>query len=76
VTTAKLIDIQGMQGIQLPPEFSFEGSMVTIRKVGDAVILEPTKPQSWPEGFFAEIRIADPAFTRPDQGQAPAAPVF
>jgi len=27
--------------------------------------------EHWPEGFFDEIRIDDPAFVRPAQGQAP-----
>ena len=29
-------------------------------------------PANWPPGFFDEIRIDDPAFQRPAQGEAPA----
>jgi hypothetical protein len=39
------------------------------RREGEAVILEPVKPSSWPPGFFVRIRIDEPAFTRPEQGQ-------
>ena len=28
--------------------------------------------RNWPTGFFEEIRIDDPAFQRPAQGEAPA----
>jgi len=29
-------------------------------------------PRVWPTGFFDDIRIDDPAFVRPAQGEAPA----
>lgn len=76
MTTAKITDVQGLQTVTLPPEFNFAVPFVSIRKVGDAVILEPAKAKTWPEGFFDEIRIEDPAFTRPDQGAMPPAPNF
>lgn len=28
-------------------------------------------PAAWPAGFFEEIRIADPGFERPSQGEMP-----
>lgn len=28
-------------------------------------------PVAWPAGFFEEIRITDPAFVRPGQGEMP-----
>ncbi|WP_254511601.1 antitoxin [Anatilimnocola floriformis] len=74
--TAELIEVHGLQAIQLPNEFRFNGSSVSIRKAGDAVILEPLKPSHWPPGFFEAIRIEDPAFERPDQGEMPPAPIF
>ena len=40
------------------------------------LILEPLKPTAWPEHFFENIRIDDPAFARPDQGLTPPAPVL
>ena len=30
------------------------------------------RPAAWPAGFFDEIRIDDPAFQRPVQGEVPA----
>lgn len=73
MTTAKITDVEGIQTVTLPPEFSFTVPVVSIRKVGDAVILEPAKGKAWPEGFFDEIQIEDPAFTRPEQGPMPPA---
>ena len=71
---AELIDVAGSQAVKLPDEFRFQGNSVAIRKAGEAVILEPTKPACWPPRFFEEIRIDDPAFQRPEQGSTPAAP--
>ena len=34
-------------------------------------VLEPIKSKTWPAGFFDAIHIADPAFSRPAQGQLP-----
>ena len=67
--TAEVIDLEGVQVVKLPDEFRFIGARVSIRKTGDAVILEPMKPDAWPAGFFDQIRIDDPAFGCPDQGQ-------
>jgi virulence-associated protein VagC len=72
--TAKVIDVHGVQAVMLPDEFRFSGSSVAIRKAGDAVILEPVRSDAWPIGFFDQIKIDDPAFVRPEQGQMPAAP--
>lgn len=74
--TVEVIDIQGVQAVKLPDEFRFCGPSVSIRRAGDAVILEPVKPASWPPGFFDEIRIEDSAFQRPEQGQTPPAPTL
>lgn len=63
-----------VQAVKLPDEFRFCGPSVSIRRAGDAVILEPIKPTAWPAGFFEEIKIDDPAFQRPEQGQTPPAP--
>lgn len=71
---AEIIHTNGTQAVKLPEDFHFEGDKVSIRREGDAVILEPIKPASWPAGFFDRIRIDDPAFGRPEQGQVPPAP--
>lgn len=77
--TMKIVEIvetsQG-QTVQLPDEFRFAVRSVTIRRAGNAVILEPLRPAEWPEGFFDSIYIDDPAFVRPDQGPMPPAPAF
>jgi virulence-associated protein VagC len=72
--TAEVFDLHDEQVVRLPEGFRFTSSTFSIRKEGDAVILEPTKPQTWPAGFFEAIRIDDPAFERPDQGSLPPAP--
>jgi virulence-associated protein VagC len=74
VKTAEVIDLHGEQVVKLPDEFRFDGTSVTIRKAGDAVILEPIRPTAWPAGFFEEIKISDPAWERPEQGSTPPAP--
>ena len=76
MSTAEIVNIGGSQAVKLPEEFRFNASTVSIRREGEAVILEPVKPQTWPEGFFEAIRIDDPDFVRPDQGQLPPIPPF
>ena len=57
---AKLFRHGGSQAVRLPKAFRFDGEEVTVRKEGDAVILEPVKvfrpktPEEW-EAFWAEI---------------------
>ena len=72
--TATVVQTTQGQAVQLPDEFRFESSTVSIRREGEAVILEPIGPSRWPEGFFATIRIDDPAFARSEQGFTPPAP--
>ena len=72
--TAEIFHTDGTQAVKLPDGFRFEGDTVSIRREGEAVILEPVKPATWPLGFFDSIRIDDPAFARPEQGQVPRAP--
>ena len=57
---AKLFRHGGSQAVRLPKAFRFEGEEVTVRRVGDAVILEPVKvrklntPEAW-DSFWAEM---------------------
>ncbi len=74
MTTAEICRHDGVQSVTLPDEFHFNVDKVSIRREGDAVILEPVKAASWPPGFFDSIRIDDPEFARPDQGLVPVAP--
>ena len=57
--------------MRIPKELRFEGREVSIRRLGDGVLLVPVKASTWPEGFFESIRIDDSNFTRPDQGEVP-----
>ncbi len=72
--TVELVETDRGQTVPLPEEFRFSTRTVSIRRDGEAVILEPVKPAHWPERFFDAIRIDDPAFVRPDQGPTPPAP--
>ena len=44
------------QAVRLPKEFRFKGSEVSIRREGDAVILEPIKQRAWPRGYWERLR--------------------
>ena len=59
------------QAVRIPKELRFEGREVTIRRLGDGVLLVPVKASTWPEGYFESIRIDDENFVRPDQGALP-----
>jgi antitoxin VapB len=72
---AKLFRHGGSQAVRLPKAFRFEGEEVTVRREGNAVILEPVKvfkpktPAEW-EAFWAEIdALSDGEF--PDREQPP-----
>lgn len=72
--TVELVETSRGQELRLPEEFRFASRTVSIRRQGDAVILEPVKAAGWPERFFEDIRIEDPAFARPPQDSTPPAP--
>jgi len=55
------------QAIRLPKEFRFEGNMVSVRREGSAVILEPLR--EWPAGYVESFVGVPDDFERPDQGQ-------
>jgi antitoxin VapB len=44
------------QAVRLPKEFRFKGSEVSVRREGDAVILEPIKQRAWPRGYWERLR--------------------
>jgi virulence-associated protein VagC len=72
--TVEVLETDRGQAVPLPEEFRFATRTVSIRRDGEALLLEPVKPARWPEGFFEAIRIDDPAFVRPEQGPTPPAP--
>ncbi|MFC1707316.1 antitoxin [Planctomycetota bacterium] len=59
------------QAVRIPKAYRFNAEEVSIRKEGEAVILEPIKAADWPRGFFRRIHIADDSFARPSQGTMP-----
>ena len=67
---AKVFYTGRSQAVRIPRDFRFKDQEVSIRREGEAVILEPLRKQTWPSGFWSHIRIGDPAFSRPDQGAA------
>ena len=66
--TAKLIESKDGQTVQLPQGLRLPGTEVLVRRQGAGLVLEPVRPSAWPEGFFDSIRIDDPLFERPPQG--------
>jgi antitoxin VapB len=72
---AKLFQHGGSQAVRLPKAFRFEGSEVTVRRDGDAVILEPVKKSRPPtleemDAFWAKIDSLGGA-DFPDREQPP-----
>jgi antitoxin VapB len=53
---AKLFRNGRSQAVRLPKEFRFLGQEVSIRRDGDAVILEPIKRRNWPAGYWERLR--------------------
>lgn len=71
MSTATVIDEGGVQTVRLPQGFHLPTSSVHVRHEGDAIVLEPLRPTTWPADFFEQIHITDPTFTRPPQGTLP-----
>jgi antitoxin VapB len=70
MSTAKVFYTGNSQAVRIPRAFRFRDREVSIRREGEAVVLEPLRKRSWRRGFWRRIRIGDKAFTRPDQGVA------
>jgi antitoxin VapB len=62
---AKLFWNGRSQAVRLPRAFRFEGAEVSIRREGDAVILEPLCKRPWPEGYWESLEPLDEDFQRP-----------
>jgi antitoxin VapB len=66
---AKLFQNGRSQAVRLPREFRFEGDRVRIRRVGQAVLLEPLTPD--PEELFRRLdELNSEPF--PSRGKQPA----
>jgi virulence-associated protein VagC len=55
VSRAKLFQNGRSQAVRLPKAFRFKGDEVTVRREGEAVILEPVKKRDWPKGYWARV---------------------
>jgi virulence-associated protein VagC len=73
---AEVIESGGFQTVKLPQGFRIAASSVAVRREGDVLVLEPLPPATWPRDFFDRIRIDDPDFERPSQGEVPAVPAI
>ncbi len=76
-TVAKLFRNGRSQAVRLPKEFRFEGDRVSVRRVGDAVVLQPVISDV--EEWFAKMdRLnAEPFFVRGrKQPKAPRRKIF
>ena len=73
MTHAKLFRHGGSQAVRLPKAFRFEGEEVTVRRDGDAVILEPVRIMSprhaeeWDAFWASSMRIGDGDFPDRDE---------
>ena len=65
---AKLFWTGRSQAVRLPKEFRFSGESVSVRRDGDAVILEAT--DQWPAGYVESFAGIPADFDRPNQGVA------
>jgi antitoxin VapB len=54
------------QAVRLPKAFRFTTDEVTIRKVGNALILEPAPERGWPVGYAASFGNMPEDFERPE----------
>lgn len=51
------------QAVRLPKEFRFDSDTVSVRREGDALILEAT--DTWPEGYVESFAGVPDSFARP-----------
>ena len=54
------------QAVRLPKAFRFTTDEVTVRRVGDALILEPAPKRKWPVGYAASFANMPEDFERPE----------
>ena len=54
------------QAVRLPKAFRFSTDEVTIRKIGNALLLEPVPKREWPVGYAASFSNMPDDFERPE----------
>jgi len=67
--TAKVFWSGNSQAVRLPKAFRFprETEEVEVRRQGERIILEPVRPQAWPESFWQAFGDMPEGFERPVQ---------
>jgi len=66
VARAKLFWNGRSQAVRLPMAFRFEGDEVSVRREGEAVILEPVRKRDWPPEYWDRLRELTRDFDFPD----------
>jgi len=66
IARAKLFWNGRSQAVRLPRAFRFEGDEVSVRREGDAVILEPVRKRDWPPEYWDRLRELTRDFDFPD----------
>jgi antitoxin VapB len=54
------------QAVRLPKAFRFSSSEVSIRRDGDAVVLEPLEGRRWPPGYWERFGPLGDDFRAPE----------
>ena len=72
MATATVTNDGETQTVRLPKGYHLPTPTVQVRHEGSAIVLEPLRPGTWPDGFFEDVHITDPNFDRPEQGTLPA----
>jgi antitoxin VapB len=78
VSTARVFWSGRSQAVRLPKEYRFAGSVVSIHREGQRVILEPHAVEldenGWPRGFWDEMPTVGPDFDLGDRARTPERP--
>ncbi len=69
MVTAKVFRSGNSQAIRIPKEYRFPPGVqeLSIRRAGDAIVLEPITPSTWPESFWDAFGGMPKGFARPPQ---------
>lgn len=58
------------QAVRLPKEFRFDEEVVSVRREGNSIVLEPL--DDWPDDYAGSFTGVGEDFERPEQGDLPA----
>lgn len=58
------------QAVRLPKEFRFDEEVVSVRREGNSIVLEPL--DVWPDDYADSFAGVAEDFERPEQGDLPA----